>query len=181
MVSAHGALATIAFVAILPAGGLLIRFASSRSLVWIHAGLQAFGYAIFVIAVGLGIYMAVTGDQITSAHAVIGLILFVGLVLQPITGLIHHTLWRKHGGGRTLWSYAHLIIGRIAIILGIINGGLGLALAGEGRSDKIAYGVIVGIVGVVYFALVIFGDYTRIKGGVENDSQKHARQMNEMS
>ena len=55
------------------------------------------------------------------------------LFFQFPLGLIHHYAW-KGQHRRTVWAYAHLIVGRIMLILGGINGGLGLQLAS-------AYGV----------------------------------------
>ena len=48
MLLAHGVLACIAFVALLPTGSILIRLASFTGLVWVHAGLQMFAYVIYV-------------------------------------------------------------------------------------------------------------------------------------
>jgi len=41
------------------------------------------------------------------------------------------------------------------MVLGIINGGLGLKLADNTKSGEIAYGVVAGVVAVVYAVLVV--------------------------
>lgn len=43
------------------------------------------------------------------------------------------------------------------MLLAIVNGGLGLQLAANTTGGEIAYGVIAGIVGVVYIAGAVFG------------------------
>jgi hypothetical protein len=72
---------------------------------------------------------------------------------------------------RTFWSYAHLWIGRLAITLGIINGGLGFKLADSmGMSSKpgmIAYGVIAGLVWLAWVAATVVGERRRKMTGVE--------------
>ncbi len=55
------------------------------------------------------------------------------------------------------------------ITLGIINGGLGLYLAGAAQSLKIAYGVIAGIVWLVWMLLAVFGEIRR--GGSTRSSR----------
>ncbi len=47
------------------------------------------------------------------------------------------------------------------MILGVVNGGLGLQLARGSQNTVIAYGVVAGVVGLVYILLALF----RRKGG----------------
>jgi hypothetical protein len=157
---AHGALAGIAFVAIFPIGAILVRLASFSGLAWIHGGLQIFGYVLFIAAAGIGIYMANASDRLDEAHVGIGLLLLVVLFFMPIVGTIHHKVYKKVQK-RTLWSYGHMFTGRIGIILGIANGGSGLQLAGASRSSIIAYGVIAGLMGLIYIAAIAFGELKR--------------------
>ncbi|KAM0720651.1 hypothetical protein Q7P37_004788 [Cladosporium fusiforme] len=155
-IRAHGSLAAIAFVFIFPLGAILIRLASFRLLAWTHGGLQIFGYALFTAAAGLGIWMANAGGALTEPHAIIGMLLFAILFFMPFLGVIHHKIY-KQVQKRTAWSYIHIFTGRAAILLGMVNGGLGLRLAEAPEGALIAYGVLVGIVGLVYIAAVVFG------------------------
>jgi hypothetical protein len=50
-------------------------------------------------------------------------------------------------------------------VCGIVNGGLGLQLAGNSKGGMIGYGVVAGIVGVLYLVLVVF----KRKGGDKVD------------
>ena len=43
---------------------------------------------------------------------------------------------------RQIWSWLHLLTGRLAIPLGIVNGGLGLKLAGASTGLKTAYAIV---------------------------------------
>lgn len=99
---AHGVLASIAFVAFFPIGGILIRVADFSGLVWIHAAVQTFAYAIYIAAFGLGVYLATEEDYLSNHHPIIGIVLFCVLFFQPLTGFLHHRLFKKHAG-RTAW------------------------------------------------------------------------------
>jgi len=59
---------------------------------------------------------------------------------------------------RTLWCIAHLWFGRALIILGVINGGLGLQLSDNTVSGEIAYGVIAGVLFLLYVAVVLVSE-----------------------
>jgi len=160
MITAHATLASLAFVGLFPIGGILIRIANFTGLVWVHAAVQALAYLIYIAAFGIGVYMATNMNYITNAHPIIGIVLFIVLFAQPLLGLMHHRLFKKYQH-RTFWSYAHIGIGRIAILLGIINGGLGLRLARAGNSSKIAYAVVAAVMGLAYLAAIIWGEVKR--------------------
>ncbi|KAI7119831.1 hypothetical protein KC324_g18555, partial [Hortaea werneckii] len=178
MVTAHGALAALAFVGLFPIGGILIRLASFTGLVWVHAALQLVAYAIYIAGFSLGVWLASNMRLLSNAHPVIGIILFIILFAQPILGLIHHRVFKKTGY-RTWSSYFHLTIGRVAILLGIINGGLGLRLANAEQAPIIAYAVIAAIVGVVYIAAVVFGEVRR-KRKVQNEPPTYHRSQKDL-
>jgi hypothetical protein len=157
-VQAHGALASIAFVAILPIGAILVRLASFHGLLWTHASLQIFGYAVFIAAAGLGLFIAKGGAHLHEPHAIIGMILLGTLFIMPFLGTIHHKMYQKVQK-RTAWSYGHIFTGRAIIILGMINGGLGLQLAAAQRSYLVVYGVFAGLMGVAYIGTIVYGEY----------------------
>ncbi|KAK1818188.1 hypothetical protein LTR12_007466 [Friedmanniomyces endolithicus] len=160
MLNAHAVFACIAFVALLPMGAILVRVAGFRMLVWIHVSIQALALVSYIVAVGLGLSLAINLDLLDQAHPFIGLMLFALLLMQPILGCVHHRFYKKFTG-RTLWSYAHLSVGRLSIFLGLINGGLGLQLAFAGPRAKMIYGIVAGVVGVCYLAAIAFGEAKR--------------------
>jgi hypothetical protein len=163
--TAHGALAGLVFIAILPLGAILVRLTSLGA--WIHGGLQIVGYILFIAAAGLGIYIAKASDRLNDPHVIIGLLLLAVLFFMPFIGAIHHKVYQKVQK-RTLWSYGHIFTGRVAIILGMVNGGLGLRLADAGNSSKIAYGVLAGLMGAGYISSIVFGELKRGKNVSRN-------------
>jgi hypothetical protein len=74
------------------------------------------------------------------------------MVLQPIFGYLHHMHFVKNRSRGPI-SYIHIFYGRIVMLLGVINGGLGLRLASESNNLVIAYAVVAAIIGVVYIAV----------------------------
>jgi hypothetical protein len=165
MLIAHGVLASLAFVILFPSGAIAIRLASFPGIVWLHAGFQILAYMVYTAAFGLGIWLALPisgGHYISSYHAIIGMLVFCLIFFMPILGFLHHVLFKKHHR-RTLTSYAHIWVGRIAITLGMINGGLGLLLAGNSKDGAIAYGVIAAVMWLVWVAAMVFGEIKRKK------------------
>lgn len=100
--------------------------------------------------------------QLNNAHPIIGIVLFILLAFQPILGLLHHSYFKKYSR-RTFWSYGHLWLGRIIITLGIINGGLGLNLADNTTSGKIAYAVVAAIMFAAFVAASVYGEIKRAR------------------
>ena len=56
---AHGTIMAFTFVIVFPLGALLIRVASIKGLVWVHAAVQGFGYILAFTGLGLGTYIAI--------------------------------------------------------------------------------------------------------------------------
>ncbi|WPG98638.1 iron reductase domain protein [Acrodontium crateriforme] len=158
----HGAMAAIAWVALFPLGGIVMRLIKGKSTIWMHAGIQMLALSLFTAAAGIGIWMASSQGELHMKHPVIGLIVFGLAWIQPVGGVIHHLLFKKTGR-RSIVSHLHMNLGRICIVLGMINGGLGLQWTGVTNSALIAYVVCVGVVGIVYIASSVFGEARRIK------------------
>lgn len=56
--------------------------------------------------------------------------------------------------GRTAWGVAHVWYGRLLIVLAVINGGLGLQLSDNTIKGEIAYGVVAGVMFLLYLAVL---------------------------
>lgn len=90
------------------------------------------------------------------------------MVLQPVFGWLHHRNFLKNES-RGLASYAHIWYGRALLIMGVVNGGLGLQLADAPRKFVIVYSVLAGVMFLVYVAASAYGEYRRrlATGGYE--------------
>lgn len=71
------------------------------------------------------------------------------LLLQPVSGIIHHAIFKRKQAPTPI-GFGHRWIGRAMLFLGIINGGLGLQLAGEKNAYVVAYGVVAAICGLAW-------------------------------
>ncbi|KAF2641806.1 CBD9-like protein [Massarina eburnea CBS 473.64] len=162
IITAHAVLACLAWAFIFPFGGILIRLFSFPNLLWVHAALQILGLCVYIAAVGLGLSIAIGDTYLQDKHAIIGLVLFVVFAFQPLSGYVHHAMFKKYIS-RTLWSYVHIWIGRLGITLGMINAGFGLELMGKGVGnwEVKTYIVCVVIVWVVYVGSIAVGEMRR--------------------
>ncbi|KAK3702182.1 hypothetical protein LTR37_015014 [Vermiconidia calcicola] len=161
LMTAHGTLAAITFLVLLPVGAMILRVPGID--IWIHAGIQIFNYCCFIAAAGLGIYMAIQERLSNHHHPLIGMVLLGVLFFQPVFGYLHHRAY-KSTQRRTLVSYIHVWVGRLAILLGMINGGLGIQLAGDVRRGYlVAYSVVAAIMGIVFLCSVVYWELSARK------------------
>lgn len=158
----HGILASVAFVLLFPFGGILIRVGNFPSLIWVHAGIQMLAWVVFAVGFGLGLYWGIIDKYMTEAHPIIGIALMVLMLFQPVLGWLHHRNFVRTGA-RSVSSYSHIWVGRTAIILGMINGGLGMQLSGVSKTYIIVYSVFAGIFGAAYLAAIAYGEMKRKK------------------
>ena len=63
----HGAIMGIAFLFVFPVGSWLIRLASFRNLLWVHAGIQILSYFGALLGLALGVYIATRPGLSVSA------------------------------------------------------------------------------------------------------------------
>lgn len=166
----HATLMGAAFVLFLPLGVFLIHLTSFKGLVWAHAGIQIFAYIVALVGFGLGAWMAtVTGQwDASNGHPIIGTVVIGLLLLQPVLGYVHHVIYVKEHK-RTSWIAAHIWYGRALLILAVINGGLGLQLSDNTVKGEIAYGVIAGVMFLLYIAVLAIS-YGRKSSGLENET-----------
>lgn len=163
---AHGVIMAISWLLLLPFGATFIRFlaqAFPRPVpLYMHAGIQLLTFMLAIAGFSLGIYATQQNElNGTGNHKRLGIAIMLLFFLQAPMGYIHHVNYVATGA-RGVWSHVHIWNGRLVILLGIVNGGLGLNLAGikrmshgvmKGKVDKkwvIAYSVVAGIVGLLY-------------------------------
>ncbi len=89
--------------------------------------------------------------------------------IQPLLGFLHHAYYRKYQH-RGIISYIHIWYGRSLMIIGVVNGGLGIKYTRELgliRPSKvhqleIGYIVVASIMAAAYVASIAFS-YFRAK------------------
>ncbi|KLU87303.1 hypothetical protein MAPG_06304, partial [Magnaporthiopsis poae ATCC 64411] len=164
--SVHGILASLAFVILFPIGSILMRIVPGRLALFAHAGTQVVAVIIYVAAAGLGIHLVSTirlpfgngsllDEPSINFHPIIGLVLLVMVVVQPVLGYLHHAAFKKLGR-RQVWSHLHLWNGRLAITMGIINGGLGLMVSRAPTRLITAYIAVSAVMWMLWFCAAVF-------------------------
>ena len=188
--NAHACIMSIVFIVLYPLGAISIHLPIAR-IPWlrntylvkkvpaIHAPIQAIGLVMMVGGLALGIKIASDLRYLSDpvhAHVVLGLIVVCTILLfQPILGVLQHRYF-KRTGGKSAFGHVHRWIGRLAIILGIINNGLGLQLAERGGVDVPTgswarnFG-IAGVLGLIWLGLAAY-DELRPRRAVESSTQK---------
>ena len=153
---------SIVFIVLFPIAAISLHLPlrGVRVVPFIHAPIQIVGLAMMIGAMGLGIDIAKNDLHYldpAKTHIVIGLLATSMIIFfQPAMGIWQHLHYQKTGQ-KTFISYAHRWIGRIAIILGWINTGLGFQLL---PFELVATHVIVreyvllGLLGGLWFFLV---------------------------
>ncbi|KAF2653048.1 hypothetical protein K491DRAFT_718363 [Lophiostoma macrostomum CBS 122681] len=166
MYTAHAILACLAWAAIFPIGGIMIRMLSFPGLLWVHASLQIFGYCLYVAAVGLGIELSINPKfpRLGNKHVVIGLIISILFAMQSCTGYMHHLMF-KRVMSRSTWSHIHLWTGRLCVTLGMINAGFGFQITHKGVNtwQVKTYTAFAVIVWVVYVVAIVVGEMRKRK------------------
>lgn len=173
VVIVHATLMGAAFVLFMPLGVFTIRLTPFKGVIWAHAGIQAFAYTVALAGFGLGAWMATVSEQwrAFNGHPIIGTLVIGLLLLQPSLGYIHHKIYVEHHR-RTLWIYGHIWYGRALIALAVINGGLGLQLSENTSKGEIAYGVIAGIMFLLYLAVLAISYLRKDKRPIGETGEK---------
>lgn len=197
----HAVMASLVWVIFIPSLAILLRLnIKSPAILRVHAVGQIMSYIIYIGAAGMGVWLA----QQSAAYGVwhdphprLGLAILVMAFFQPILGAVHHRVYKKRvlnaqagertkEPGRTWVGRVHLWLGRLLIVLGMVNGGLGIRLASfspfqsDATSNKagIAYGVIAAVVFALYLIFVIVFEVRRrraLRAELQNGSRTWAR------
>lgn len=154
IILAHGIIALVVFAFLYPLGSILMRLVGKW---YIHSMTQNLGWLAMWAVFGLG-YVAASrqGQFFNQTHTILGTIVIALLGIQPVLGWLHHRHFVAHQK-RGIISHLHIWYGRILMALGVINGGLGIKLAGSGLGFKIAYSVVAAVMFVAYIASIALG------------------------
>ncbi|PTB43100.1 uncharacterized protein TrAFT101_001657 [Trichoderma asperellum] len=154
LATAHGVLMSVVFVILYPLGSSLMPLIGKW---YIHASWQTIAFLGMWAGFGIGVFVARQEDQFfKQAHTRLGVILVCLISLQPIFGLIHHINYLKTQS-RGIFGHLHCWYGRALMIIGIVNGGLGLQLGNAPTRYIIAYSVVAGVMSFIYVASITLG------------------------
>lgn len=153
---AHGVIASITFLFIVPAAIFTARF-YGRSPGWAlrwHIYLQILTVAFSTVVFILGWFAVGPARSLTNPHHGIGLAIYVLVLVQAIGGCLVHR--REKGKTRRklpIRLVLHQWIGRAVALLGIAQVPLGLTLYGSPKFTFILYTLWMTFLLVLYFVL----------------------------
>lgn len=167
---AHAYIMLVVFIILYPLGAISIHLPIDHILknkvMVLHTPIQIVATILMVAGMALGIRIAHDLNYLehpVHAHVVIGLLVVcIIIVFQPILGIIQHQQFKKRGD-KSIFGLLHRWIGRGAIILGIINSGLGFQLA---KTNVIVSNtwyiwsyIVVGVLALIWVGLVVYDKF----------------------
>jgi len=156
LVLAHGILAAITFLFLVPFAIMINRFYASNRFLAIRLHIWANILTVFLTTVVfiLGCFQVGPQRSFTNPHHGIGLALFIAVLVQFVLGYLNHQRARgkkyTHPPVRVI---LHHWLGRVVGLLGIAQVGLGLTVYGSPKSLFILYALAVFVLIVAYFIL----------------------------
>jgi hypothetical protein len=152
---------SLVFLVLIPFAALTLYLPYTKRVPHIHAPLQILSIILVIVGLALGVRLAKPLGLTTGYHQVIGYVL-VAIILsaQPILGLLQHLHFRNTGT-RSGMGVGHQWLGRIVIIIGVVNGGLGMRQSGPVGDGwvpnyaPIVYSTVAAVVFLIYVAVVM--------------------------
>jgi len=174
---AHGLIMSTVFLFLLPSFALTVYLPFPKKIRCIHAPLQVVAIILFIAGLVLGLNLGRPIGFTAGYHQVIGYsVLGILFSLQPILGILQHRHYTRTGG-RSIFGVFHQGLGRLAILLGIINGGLGFMQTGPvgstyvPRWSVVAYGVAAGLMFLLYVAVVLGSGFIKRRAERRSESR----------
>ncbi|EPS28071.1 hypothetical protein PDE_03017 [Penicillium oxalicum 114-2] len=157
LIIAHGVIAAIVFLGLVPISILTIRYYSRWNPFWafkLHAWFQTLTLLLSTVVFVLGWFAVGPQRSLTNPHHGIGLAIYVIVVFQAFLGWFLHRKESKRVRHHVpLKLVFHRWLGRTLAILGIVQIPLGLTLYGSPKVLFILYSVVVFALLVAYFVL----------------------------
>ncbi|KAF5474842.1 hypothetical protein F2P56_006702 [Juglans regia] len=152
----HGVLIIIGWGTMLPIGVMIARYFKNFPMRWkewysFHIMFQGIGYTLGTIGWGIGICLENTFRlHISKAQRVLSIIVFICTTIQMLA-----IFWqpKKEAEHRRCWEIYHHFLGYAVIVLIITNIFLGVNDEGQAEKWRWAYGVILGVLGLIALAL----------------------------
>ncbi|KAL2913505.1 hypothetical protein HK105_206965 [Polyrhizophydium stewartii] len=156
---AHGIILVVAWL-VCPAAGIFIaRYLKFALGVWwfrLHVFFLFVGTGLLTIAGIVLIYLYKAPPHLENPHEILGFTVGIAMLLQIILGVVSDRLFDPKRTSTPIQDILHWWMGRIVVVLAIVNLFLGLNLYGQDYPlDKgylIALGVVVGVIALAFVA-----------------------------
>jgi hypothetical protein len=177
---AHAAIMRIAFVILFPLGILLLRVLNKVKL---HAIVQGVGTVFATIGIILGFVLSKEYQRVSfvqplflikyarqadkifflfsqsrsfnSAHQIIGIIVFIFLLAQWLTGFLHHRTYVKTQQPTWMIKPHKYGLGAFVMFLGIVNIAVGFRFANAGAYNLFYVPIVIGLIVLLISAVAL--------------------------
>ncbi|KAJ5339852.1 hypothetical protein N7452_006580 [Penicillium brevicompactum] len=157
LIIAHGVIATIVFLGIVPTSAIIIRYYSRWNPYWafkLHAWCQVLTLLLTTVVFVLGWFAVGPARSLTNPHHGIGLAIYVIVIFQVLWGWFLHKRESKRQRLHVPMKLVfHRWLGRALVIIGIVQIPLGLTLYGSPKVLFILFALAVFAYLVLYFIL----------------------------
>ncbi|KAJ5542564.1 hypothetical protein N7535_004986 [Penicillium sp. DV-2018c] len=157
IIIAHGVIATIVFLGIVPTSTLIIRYYSRWNPYWafkLHAWCQVLTLLLTTVVFVLGWFAVGPKRSLTNPHHGIGLAIYVLVIFQVLWGwFLHKKESRRQRLTIPLKLVLHRWIGRAVVLIGIVQIPLGLTLYGSPKVLFILFALATFAYLVLFFIL----------------------------
>ncbi|KAI1479922.1 putative iron reductase domain protein [Daldinia eschscholtzii] len=158
LITSHGVIMAVVMILLYPMGAALMPL--TRKLL-LHVSWQLLTFILMWAGFGLGLVSVQRiGFDFHSTHTLLGTVVVSLMGLQPVLGWLHHRHYQRHQT-RNVVTYTHMWFGRALIVVGIINGGLGLRLAGSAAKFIVVYSVFAVLIAMAYVAISMWADFVQ--------------------
>ncbi|TPX16734.1 uncharacterized protein E0L32_003675 [Thyridium curvatum] len=171
VLTAHGVIMALVMVVLYPLGSLLMPLMGNWA---VHAAWQFISFLLMWAGFGLGVVCAKQRSMLFDQnHTILGTVVVCLMAIQPFMGFWHHRHYVKHQA-RGLVSHFHIWWGRSLLIIGVVNGGLGLQLASASNNLIIAYSVVAGVIFLIYAGGKSFASIRKRKAPAQNKELRNS-------
>ncbi|KAI1467796.1 putative iron reductase domain protein [Daldinia caldariorum] len=149
----HAIIMVFVFVGLYPFGIFVLHLGS-----WVrwHGINQGFALILTIIGSSLGFSISKyynRSKKVNSAHQVIGILIFIFIFAQFTLGFLHHRTFKKTQQ-TTKMAPIHVWMGRVIIVMGVINGFLGFPLAQASQYNYVLAGLVLFLFPAMMLVLV---------------------------
>ncbi|OTB14991.1 putative iron reductase domain protein [Daldinia sp. EC12] len=149
----HAIIMVFVSVGLYPFGIFILRLGS-----WVrwHGINQAFAFVLTIIGSSLGFSISKfynRSKKVNTAHQVIGILIFIFIFAQFALGFFHHRTFKKTQQ-TTKMAPIHVWMGRVIIVMGVVNGFLGFPLAQASQYNYVLAGLILFLFPIMMLILI---------------------------
>ncbi|KAI0108240.1 putative iron reductase domain protein [Daldinia grandis] len=150
----HAIIMVFVFVGLYPFGIFVLRLGN-----WVrwHGINQGFAFILTIVGSSLGFSISKyynRSKKVNTAHQVIGILIFIFIFAQFALGFLHHRNFKKTQQA-TKMAPIHVWMGRVIIVMGVVNAFLGFPLAQASQYNYVLAGLVLFLFPAMILVLVM--------------------------